>query len=211
MDTKPLIYNGCCFGQETAFLLVFHMTMLIEASLRYLSAEPLRCPLALSQTAGEAQCHVPHFFSNPAWLLTPCPPKPHGPPWVSQPGIASPSLCPATLDSVSHFFSSLPSHNFTTSACTAPLVVFCAHTRGACLLICCWSISVGWCWSVETSFAFHYQVHRGTRRHGAGSGGELLVSGARGPGDVRPVWDPPRTRGNAITALIHTSKKHFIP
>lgn len=142
MDTKPLIYNGCCFGQETAFLLVFHMTMLIEASLRYLSAEPLRCPLALSQTAGEAQCHVPHFFSNPAWLLTPCPPKPHGPPWVSQPGIASPSLCPATPDSVSHFFSSLPSHNFTTSACTAPLVVFCAHTRGACLLICCWSIGL---------------------------------------------------------------------
>lgn len=69
-------------------------------------------------------------------------PKPRGPSWVSQPGIASPSLCPATLDRVSHFFSSFPSHTSTASACTAPLVVFCAHTCGACLLIGCCSRSM---------------------------------------------------------------------
>lgn len=68
-DTKLLSFSG---WRGDCFLFMFQMTMLIEASLRYLSAEPPRCPLALSQTAGEAQCHVPHF-PNPAWPLTPCP------------------------------------------------------------------------------------------------------------------------------------------
>lgn len=119
-------------------------------------------------------------------------PKPRGPSWVSQPGIASPSLCPAAPDDVSHFFSSFPSHTSTTSACTAPLVVFCAHTCGACLLIGCCCSSMGGVLKPPL-LACHCQVHRGSRWHRAGSGGELLVSGAGGSGDLRPVWDPPRT------------------
>lgn len=140
-DAKLLSYNGCCSGQETALCSYFTWPCWLKRlSVTCLqSCHAAHWPYLRQQVRLDAMC--PIFQTQRGRSLHA--PKPRGPSWVSQPGIASPSLCPATPDSVSHFFSSFPSHTSTTSACAAPLVVFCAHTCDACLLIGFCSSSTG--------------------------------------------------------------------
>lgn len=203
-DTKLLSYTGCCSGQETAFCYCFTWPCWLKRlSITCLqSRHAAHWPYFRQQVRLNAMCPIFQTQRGPS----PHAPRPRGPSWVSQPGIASPFLCPATPDSVSHSFSEPHLHHQ------------CLHSPIGRVLC-----SYLWClparlllqsqhgWSVETSFACHCQVHCGSRWHRAGSGRELLVSGAGGLGDVRPVRDPPRTWGNTIAALIHTTKIHFIP
>lgn len=100
-----LSYNSCWSGKETAFYSCFTW----QCWLKRLSVTCLQSrhaahwPYLRQQVRLSAMC--PIFQTQRG--RSPHAPEPwYSTLWVTQPGIVSPSLCPATPDSVSHFFSS---------------------------------------------------------------------------------------------------------
>lgn len=124
---------GMCISRNHFFLSrCIYMTLFIEAA-SPLPAEPPRCPLALSQTAGEVRCfvHLPVSALLPKWPLTPCLHLPTG---ITARHNVTICVCPATPDSVSLVFISSPAS--TASACPiGRLQHFSIHYCDYCLLI----------------------------------------------------------------------------